>query len=487
MPESDLESSLGLSSAQPPDTEAPHPAPAPPPQTEPPPPAKKLWHAGSLTYTASGLAVLFFWLLWGDFAFSLKERSVPQTLQLLLQRFEATDVAVGLLIGSLPQAISIFLSPVVSYWSDRHRGRWGRRIPFLFVPTPIAFVSMIGLAYSPEIGRWLQREGYLHTNAIIICFGVFWTLFEISSITCVSVLSGLINDVVPRELLGRFFGLFRMISLGAGIAFNYSLMKDIEKGPYVGVFLGIGFLYLVSFTAMCLRVKEGTYPPVPPPTEEDRSAPGLLRFGRAVGTYLRECFSHPYYRWFFLSIALISMAFQPINVFYVPYAKKLGMSAELIGKFFALQLFLSLLQAYPLGWLADKFHPIRVTIVSLVLYTIATLVTFLFVRGPVALGVAQVICGTIAGCWNTATAPLGPMLLPRAKFTTFASAMGVCSSVGVMVVSYECGSVLDQMHHDYRYIYLFASVLTGLSLLATIVVYRGFKALGGVRNYVAPE
>jgi MFS family permease len=468
---------------------------------------RKLWHAGSLTYTAGGLAVLFFWLLWGDFAFSLKERSVPQTLQLLLQKFEARDVAVGFLIGSLPQAISIFLSPVISYWSDRHRGRWGRRIPFLFVPTPLAFLSMVGLAYSPVIGRWLHPavvslaaapvvgpwlhyllgNGALRENvSVIICFGFFWTLFEISSITCVSVLSGLINDVVPRELLGRFFGLFRIFSLGAGMAFNYSLMKDIEKGPYVGVFLGIGFLYLVSFSAMCLRVKEGTYPP-PPPRAAGARGPLWRRFLAAVRIYVRECFSHPYYRWFFLSIALANMAFQPINLFYVLYAKSIGMETGTMGKFFTLQLFLSLLQAYPLGWLADRFHPIRVTIAALVLYVIVTLLTFLFVRGVTPLGYAQVICGTIAGCWMTATAPLGPMLLPRAKFATFASAMGVVASLGLIVVSLVCGRLLDGMNHDYRYIYLWASLFTTLSLLATLVVYRKFQALGGSRSYVAPE
>ena len=454
------------------------------------PPAPKLWHVGSLTYTAGGLAVLFFWLLWGDFAFSLKERSVPQTLQLLLQKFEARDIVVGFLIGSLPQAISIFLSPVISYWSDRHRGRWGRRIPFLFIPTPVAVVSMVGLAYSPVIGRWIHHApaaGLLGENAwIIICFGFFWTLFEFSSITCVSVLSGLINDVVPRELLGRFFGLFRVFSLGAGMAFNYSLMKDIEKGPYVGVFLGIGLLYLVSFSAMCFRVKEGTYPP-PPPRAEGVTAPLWRRFLAATRTYVRECFSHSYYRWFFVSIALTNMAFQPINLFYVLYARSIGMDTGTMGKFFTLQLFLSLLQAYPLGWLADRFHPIRVTMAALVLYVIVTLTTFLFVRGVNPLGYAQVICGTIAGCWMTATSPLGPMLLPRAKFATFASAMGVVTSIGLMVVSLLCGRLLDVMNHDYRYIYLWASIFTALSLLATIVVYRKFQALGGTRSYVAPE
>lgn len=465
------------------------PSPRPMPEGTPPG-GPKVWRVGTLTYTASGIAVLFFWLLWGDFAFALKERSVPQTLQLLLQRFQAEDLVIGMLIGSLPQAISMLFSPIISYWSDRHRGRWGRRIPFLFIPTPVAFVSMVGLAYSPVIGRWLHHVlgiGTLSENVTIIaCFGLFWTMFEFSSITCVAVLSALINDVVPRELLGRFFGLFRVFSLAAGMAFNFTLMDKIEEGPYVGVFLGIGFLYLISFSAMCLRVKEGSYPP-PPPVPEGSRGPVHHRFIAAVREYMRECFSHSYYRWYFLSFACAAMAFQPIVLFYALYAKSLGMESGTLGKFFALQLFLSLLQAYPLGWLADKFHPIRVTIVSLFAYALVTLLTFFIVRGPISVGVMQVFCGTIAGCWMTATAPLGPMLLPKAKFATFNSAVSVCTALGLMVISPICGRLLDLTNHNYRYIYLWAFLFTCMSIGASLIVYRRFQQFGGTRSYVAPE
>jgi len=41
-----------------------------------PAPQRKLWHAGTPTYTSGGLVVLFSWLLWGDFAWSMRERAV---------------------------------------------------------------------------------------------------------------------------------------------------------------------------------------------------------------------------------------------------------------------------------------------------------------------------------------------------------------------------------------------------------------------------
>src|SRR5690242_10721567 len=69
----------------------------------------KRWHIGTLSYTAGGLVVLFFWLLWGDFTISLKDRSVLPTLQVLLRTYQAKAVVFALLLSILPPLVSIFL------------------------------------------------------------------------------------------------------------------------------------------------------------------------------------------------------------------------------------------------------------------------------------------------------------------------------------------------------------------------------------------
>jgi hypothetical protein len=97
------------------------------PSSPPGQPAAKTWKAGTLTYTAAGLVVLFAWLLVGDFAWQLKERSVGATAQLILKKFGAADLLVGLLIGSVPAALGMIIGPVISMRSDRFRSRWGRR------------------------------------------------------------------------------------------------------------------------------------------------------------------------------------------------------------------------------------------------------------------------------------------------------------------------------------------------------------------------
>lgn len=77
-----------------------------------------------------------------------------------------------------------------------------------------------------------------------------------------SLFNALVNDVVPLELIGRFFGLFRIVSLGAGILYNGWLI-DRVKTHAAEIFFGIGTLYLLGLLLLCFKVKEGEYPPPP--------------------------------------------------------------------------------------------------------------------------------------------------------------------------------------------------------------------------------
>jgi MFS family permease len=465
----------------------------PPPDSVPSPAAttaRKVWRVGTLTYTTGGLVVLFFWLLWGDFGFYLKERAVPPALQLLLARFHVSDLVVGLLLASLPQVIAVLIGPVIGYHSDRHRGRWGRRIPFLLVPTPFAFLAMVSLAFSPELGRmlhaalgrWSPGEG----NAIVLALAGSWTLFELSAIVCNGVFFSLIADVVPREVIGRFFALFRIVSLSAGMVFNYYLFGAVEE-HYVAVFLGIGAIYGVSFTLMCLKVKEGRYPPPPPPDPATLARATSWRVIAGVRTYCRDCFVLPYYRWVFLSFALSTLALVPLNLFSIFYAKSLGMSMSTLGKYGALQLFLSLLQAYPAGWLADRIHPLRLTLVALVLLVASTMAAFFLVHDIATFAAAYVIVGTLAGFWATSVASLPAVIFPQRKFATMDSAKSVITALGTMLIGPISGWSLDRMGHDYRYMYLWSSLGEILALSATVLVYRRFVTFGGPRHYVAPD
>jgi len=443
------------------------------------------WRVGTLVYTTGGLAVLFFWLLWGDFAWNLKERAVAPIAQLMLKGFHASDLVVGLLVGSLPAALGMLLAPVVSVRSDRHRGRWGRRIPFLLIPVPIAVTGLAGLAFTAPIGSAL--DGALGNfspgihSARLLVFAIFWTLFEVATVISNAVFGGLINDVVPQEVIGRFFGLFRAVSLIAGILFNFWIIGHAEA-HYAWIFLGIGLIYGIGFPLMCFKVREGEYPP-PPPGAADKKVHPLM----AMGTYLRECFANPYYLWVFGGITLGFLANGPVNAFSVFYAKSVGMSMDAYGKYLALTYVISLAISYLLGSLADRFHPLRAGIAATALYAVAMIWGGLFARSAGTFAIAFVLHGVLSGAFMTCTASLGQRLFPRSKFAQFASANGIIMGAGFLLMPPLVGLLLDFSGHVYRYTFLVSGGLAVAGFFVLLVAHGKFMKLGGPSAYVAPE
>jgi MFS family permease len=456
----------------------PPPAPPAPEAAEP-----RVWRVGTLVYNKRGLTTLLCWLLWGDFAWSLRERGIGKVASLLLKKFGASDLMVGLLVGSLPAAIGMVLGPIISMKSDRHRGRWGRRIPFLLIPTPILVLSLVGMAFAAHLGETVHGALGTSSPGVSVCqlvtFAVFLTLFEICSVTANSLFVALINDVVPQELIGRTFSLFRIVSLFAGILFFSSAMEHAEANQAV-IFLGIALIFGGGFTLMCLLVREGQYPPPPAPTH--RGGP----LGPAL-TYLRECFSHRYYLLVFTAMTFGMLAQGPVNSFSVLYAKSLGMNMGFYGKCLALTYAISLVASFPLGWLADRFHPLRVGLVVLVLYAAFTLAGGFLAITPASFAICFIIHGVLTGAYLTGTAALAQRLFPREKFGQFNSAWGLLSALSYGLLPPIIGATLDATGHNYRLTFFAGSILAFIAAATYLLVNRRFDQMGGPTGYVAPE
>lgn len=459
-----------------------HPAPAPAPEESPAPAAPKLWRVGTLTYTGGALAVLCLWLLWGDFAYFLKTRSVVPTMKLLLRTLDAPDLVIGVLLGFLPQTLALLVVPVVSHHSDRHRGRRGRRIPFLLIPTPFVALAMIGIGYGPHLGRILHGHtlalGWSETTAMLAVVAVFWTVYELGSTICDTVFYALFNDVVPKAVMGRFIAMFRMVTFIDGIIFNYFILGHAET-HFTLIFAGIGVFYGISFTLMCLNVKEGRYPPPPPPT-------GRSGLPAVLGGYWRDCFGNGYYVWIFACLALITISTQPINLFVIFFAKQLAMDMDHYGKFAALQMTLSFALTLPVGWLVDRFHPVRISMLAMGLLGVISLWSYLAVDTPKLLGVAVVAVGAAAGLVQTAATPLANLLFPSAAFSRLYGAATLVKLAGLAGTALISGWFLDHSGHAYRFIYLWSAIGAAITMLTLAAVWHRMRAYGGLKNYAAP-
>lgn len=443
---------------------------------------RRVWKAGTLTYNKAGLIAVFGWLLWGDFAWMIKERALWPLVPLILKGFDASDKVIGLLMVTLPGALGLLLGPIVSYRSDRLRSPRGRRIPYLLATTPIAAAGIIGCAFSAHMGEWLHGILGAHSPGVnlssLICFGIWWTFFEIGTVITNAVFYALINDVVPNPLLGRFFGMFRAISLLAGIIFNLFLIKH-AKAHYVEAFVAIGLLYGIGFTLMCYKVKEGDYPP--PATDTQR--PGVLG---AAKTYFRECFRLPYYWWVFAAVTLGMAVFIPVNLYSVLHAGKLGIDISVYGQYVAITFAISIALAYPLGILADKFHPARMAIVTLALYALLTTWAGFSTATREGFTLAFIGHGVVSGMFFTCAASIQQRLFPKEKFAQFASAAGILTALANMAIAPLVGWVLDLTDSNYSNTYFSGLVICILALICYGVTYRHFMKLGGPKGYVPP-
>ena len=447
---------------------------------------KKIWRVGTLTYTMGGLVALFCWLLWGDFAWAMKDRAIGPAATLLIRTFDVNDFLFSLIIISFPSFTNIFLMPIISYISDRHRGRWGRRIPFLFFTTPFIVVGACGLGFSPMLGKLLFNltgEAISLNTACLICFGVFWALLDFGT-TLSSALSGaLVNDVVPKEMLGRFYGLFRAISLLAGMLFNFYLLKLVEA-HYFYIFIGVGLFYGIGLYSLCWKVREGEYPPV--------DTPPVKKIGdiyKPFLTYFRQCFSMPYYRWVIAAMVLSGMAASPYNMYAILYAKSpvINMDMALYGKVLTICYGISFCLSFFLGTLADRFHPLRMSIAALLTYLATMIAGWFWVKDEFSFEVIMYLHTVLSGCYFTLSASLGQRLFPHLLFAQFNSAYSMIHAITTVLVSMLFGWLLLKLNSDYRYCFLFGTVMTGLGIACLVKIYFDFLKLGGDKAYQAPD
>ncbi|RRJ95613.1 MFS transporter [Opitutaceae bacterium TAV4] len=452
----------------------------------------RVWRVGTLTYTTGGLVVLFIWLLCGDFAWSMRDRSVAPMAQWYLNHIGVPNFLFGLLVSSFPAAIALILGPIISVKSDRHRGPRGRRIPFLLVTTPVAALGMIGLGLTPIISRsvhaLLPDAGEM--TVALICFGVFWAAFEFATIAGQSVFGGLINDVVPKQLLGRFYGLFRAISLIDGMIFNFWIMGKVPA-HFTLILCIVGVFYGTAFMWVCLKVREGNYPPplasIEHPMPDIRQRTGIRGFITEIRVYCRECFANPYYLAVFVMLMAASISLVPVNVFTIPYARSLGVDMDVYGRAVALTFLISLCLSFFLGWLADLFHPLRMVMVTLAGYAIVTLWGGLYGTTPFLFLAAWVGHGVLGGCYFTSAASLGQRLFPHTRFAQFASAGGMFVAIGNMVMAPAMGALIDATGKLYRLTFFTGCALSLVALACAFIVHARFMKLGGPKNYAPPE
>ena len=136
-------------------------------------------------------------------------------MPLLLGAFLESRAARGAIMG-LDNVIAVLLIPLVGAWSDRVRGRWGRRLPFLLAAVPLTALAFAALPWA--------------TAAL-------WTLIAVDVVFLLAItvyrapLVALMPDHVAPEARPLANGAITLVAAVGGVLALVGLAPLAERSP----------------------------------------------------------------------------------------------------------------------------------------------------------------------------------------------------------------------------------------------------------------
>lgn len=472
-----------------------------PPVISSPPPDPKPYKVGTLAYTKMGLVMVFVWLLWGDFVFTLMDNSIPGILPLKLNDLGAPDSVNTFFNKTLGYTVVFLFAPIVSMKSDRTRTRWGRRIPYLFWSTPFVglFLVLIGcyesltnLVTGGAASAMFMGFELSATTVTLVLFGALMVGYDLANIFVNTVYWYLFNDVVPIQFMSRFLALFRIVGTLANMAYMEWIFPH-SMTHFRTIFIVAGIAYVIGFMAMCWFVREGQYPP---PAENVDSKKGFIS---AVKTFRAECFTHRLYWYFFLANTCTFMCALTGMFAIVRNTKTLGISMADLGRLGVWTAAVSLLLQFPAGWVSDKWHPIRVYVVSHIVYIGGTLAACVWIFkdfGPsgnlVYLYWITLLFQPIYAIANASELPMYMRLLPKDRYGQFCSANAMIRAFAMIFGSTAAGFFIQSLEPyvglgRYNYIPVWTLAWQIAAAVLLILLYKQWKLYGGDHSYSPPK
>ena len=152
------------------------------------------------------------------------------------RRGAAFAIGAVLVIGRLIEA---FDDPLIGYWSDSTRSRWGRRIPFVLAATPFMAIFFVLLWMPPNPGETMGN--------VIFLFAIFW-FFNLFSTLSGGPMESLLPEIARRND-------DRLSIVGWQVAFGVvgTAVAFIASGLLVDAFGFVAMAIIVAAVAFASR------------------------------------------------------------------------------------------------------------------------------------------------------------------------------------------------------------------------------------------
>lgn len=430
---------------------------------------------GTLTYSKKGLWLVFFWLMWNDFSITLLEQVTHLTGILMRDRGASYTLMAG--FGMVGGILGMWINPFFSTWSDRFRSRFGRRRPFLFIAAPLFTIWLCAIPHMPDFYHWLMKF-----DAMAAVLNRIPINGEVLFIGIASIIDGLFNgvvlalfsyyywDVVPELVLGRFNSIAKIVTVAAGVVWNFFVVGYAEHHTKT-VYLGVSVFCLSVYLLSMWRVKEGEYPPPEPRRTTSPLEP--------IIDYFKDCFSKPYYLWIFVGTFLFQMGNQGniFQLFYLRYdlGMDLGATGWITGVGLIATTAFGVLLGYSTGSLIDRVKPIRVIPFTLFIWTTLALISFFVVRDKNSAAIMAALININLFAFGIALGAVTVELFPREKLGQFCSAQAFFYQTLIMVFKPLLISPLFDWLKFNRAGYLWSAFFYLLAGLVTVKVYHNWK------------
>ena len=473
---------------------------------------KKVYTRGTLTYSIPKLALTIFWMMVGYFIYNISTTLPAKMVPIQLDEFGASDFQKMVILTTIGGVLNMIICPYVSFTSDRHRSKLGRRIPFILYSMPFLVISLALFAFADKIGEFIAAENisFFSDNPFtcgIIVLMIIMFMYQFFYMYVGSVIHYLCNDIIPKEFFAQVMAAINIaINLG-NMFFNIFLFPEANTW-YREIFIGSAIAYAVGILLMCLMIKEGEYPPIDGEDELNKASKSIFSWMRKIfsglGIFVKESFSH---RIYILRYTLTTLgAVSAIAYTYSFYLRQdLGLALKDMGYTDGLQSMVNLAAYFCVLFIAGRYvnrwHPVRIVMYNTMFVVVNTLLGLRWLFGTLSpsafiwtstiIAIAYVPATVIGGVSGL---PYEMLTFPRSRFGSFCSMQALVRAGFVTVLGLAFGKGLDWFHgffpaestFYYRYTLCWPVFIGIFQIIVVFLLYREWNRLGGYKNYACP-
>ncbi len=241
-------------------------------------------------------------------------------------------VTLGALLA-LGRVLDAFDDPAIGHWSDVTRSRWGRRLPFIAVGTPLVLVAFVLLWLPPAAALpWLALYVFVLLQLYFLCTTLVYQPYE-------AVLAEIARTPADRVRVSSWKVTFGLLGAGVGLVGSGML---IEALGFPGMAVVLGLLAAASLLLSILGVRRL---PHAPPHARSLSLWAGLRLTATNGQFLVFVSSEVL---FYLGLNMLTQL--------VPYfvTVVLGQPEALVSLFTGLFALAALASLPAVNWLAAR-------------------------------------------------------------------------------------------------------------------------------------